>query len=119
MHVDLVTESQHESLVDLLCELHAYYNDGAAIAPMLVHEHLLQNLLGPGSAQRLVVAAPKGGDVSERRTIGQLSVGFVRGARVPRRRTGRHVGCIASVFPVRLDRSTIRRPTLVDEDRSV
>ena len=56
MHVDLVSDSQWDSLVELLCELHAYYNDGAAIAPALVREHLVENLLGPGSAQRLVVA---------------------------------------------------------------
>ena len=64
MRVDLVAQSQHDSLVDLLCELHAYYNDGAAIAPSLVREHLVENLLGPGSPQRLVVASDGEGQVS-------------------------------------------------------
>lgn len=64
MRVDLVAQSQHDSLVDLLCELHAYYNDGAAIAPALVREHLVENLLGPGSPQRLVVASDGEGQVS-------------------------------------------------------
>jgi ribosomal protein S18 acetylase RimI-like enzyme len=63
MPVGLVTPPQHDSLVGLLCELHAYYNDGAAIAPALVREHLLDNLLGPGSPHRLVVAADADGRV--------------------------------------------------------
>ena len=64
MHVDLVSESQHESLIDLLCELHAYYNGGAQAARQLVREHLLQNLLGPASPHRLVVASDEGGRVT-------------------------------------------------------
>lgn len=64
MHVDLVSESQHESLIELLCELHAYYNSGSRTAPALVREHLLQNLLGPGSPHRLVVAADEDGRVA-------------------------------------------------------
>ena len=63
MHVDLVSEAQHDSLVELLCELHAYYNDGAVIAPRLVHEHLVGNLRGPGSTHRLVVASDDAGRV--------------------------------------------------------
>ncbi len=64
MRVDLVAECQQDSLVELLCELHAYYNDGAEIAPALVREHLLQNLLGPGSPHRLVVASDHDGRVT-------------------------------------------------------
>jgi len=63
MHVELVSEAQHESLIDLLCELHAYYNDGAVAPREAVREHLLENLLGPGSPHRLVVAADDGGTV--------------------------------------------------------
>ena len=63
MLVGLVTPPQHDSLVELLCELHAYYNDGAAIAPALVREHLLDNLLGPGSPHQLVVASGDDGRV--------------------------------------------------------
>jgi GNAT superfamily N-acetyltransferase len=64
MHVDLVSESQHESLVELLCELHAYYNGASQVAPQLVREHLLQNLLGPASPHRLVVASDGEGRVT-------------------------------------------------------
>lgn len=63
MRVELVRESQQESLIDLLCELHAFYNDGAAIARELVGEHLLENLLAHGSPHRLVVAASDDGEV--------------------------------------------------------
>lgn len=64
MRVDLVAESQHESLVDLLCELHAYYNAGAVVPRGAVREHLVENLLGPHSAQRLVVASEDDGRVT-------------------------------------------------------
>jgi GNAT superfamily N-acetyltransferase len=57
MHVGLVTPLQHDSLIDLLRELHAYYNDGAEVSRELVREHLLENLLGPQSPHQLVVAA--------------------------------------------------------------
>jgi ribosomal protein S18 acetylase RimI-like enzyme len=63
MQVGLVVEAQHESLIDLLCELHAFYNDGAVVSRTLVREHLLDNLLAAGSSQRLVVAADEGGAV--------------------------------------------------------
>jgi GNAT superfamily N-acetyltransferase len=63
MRVDLVSEAQHESLVDLLCELHAYYNDGAEVTRELVREHLTANLLAPGSFQCLVVAQDESGTV--------------------------------------------------------
>jgi ribosomal protein S18 acetylase RimI-like enzyme len=64
LHVDLVAECHHDSLVVLLCVLHAYYNDGAEIAPALVREHLLQNLLGAGSPHRLLVASDREGRVA-------------------------------------------------------
>lgn len=54
--VDLVSPPQHESLVDLLCELHAYYNEGAAIARDMVRSYLQEDLLAPDSGLRLVVA---------------------------------------------------------------
>jgi GNAT superfamily N-acetyltransferase len=63
MHVDLLTPSQHDSLVDLLCELHAYYNDGAFVAPDMVRSHLIDNLLGQDSPLRLVVAHEGAGQV--------------------------------------------------------
>jgi GNAT superfamily N-acetyltransferase len=60
MRIGLVTRTQHESLIDLLCELHTYYNEGAVASRELVREHLLGNLLGSGSPHRLVVASEDG-----------------------------------------------------------
>lgn len=57
LHVQLVDKAQHESLIDLLCELHAFYNEGAIIPRDAVSEHLRLNLLAPESSQRLVVAS--------------------------------------------------------------
>lgn len=64
MHVDLVSESQHESLIDLLSELHAYYNSGAQVSRELVRYHLVENLLGAASPHRLVVASEDDGSVA-------------------------------------------------------
>src|SRR5687768_8282710 len=63
MRVDLVSRPQHESLVELLCELHAYYNKGSCIPNEMVHSHLVNNLLGPESPLRLVVAYENGDQV--------------------------------------------------------
>jgi ribosomal protein S18 acetylase RimI-like enzyme len=63
LRVELVAEHQHASLADLLCELHAFYNEGAAPPRQVVVEHLRQNLLAPGSAQRLLVASRSDGAV--------------------------------------------------------
>jgi ribosomal protein S18 acetylase RimI-like enzyme len=50
-------------LIDLLCELHAYYNEGAVVARDAVREHLIDNLLGPSSPHRLIVATVDGSRV--------------------------------------------------------
>jgi ribosomal protein S18 acetylase RimI-like enzyme len=63
LRVGFVSAEQHESLIDLLCELHAYYNDGAVASREVVREHLLENLLGAESPHRLVVAATSNGSV--------------------------------------------------------
>ena len=63
MHVELVSETQYESLIDLLCELHAFYNEGAVVPREVVREHLLENLLGAESPHRLVVAPGDDGRV--------------------------------------------------------
>lgn len=55
--VGIVSEAQHESLIDLLRELHAYYHEGSSVSRELVREHLLENLLAPSSPHRLVVAS--------------------------------------------------------------
>ena len=56
VQVDLVTPSQHESLVDLLCELHAYYNEHATVPRDLVRNYLVDTLLGANSPLQLAVA---------------------------------------------------------------
>lgn len=60
MRIELVTATQHQSLIDLLCELHTYYNEGSVASRELVREHLLENLLGAESPHRLVVASADG-----------------------------------------------------------
>jgi GNAT superfamily N-acetyltransferase len=56
MRVNLVSQAQYESLVDLLSELHTYYNEGSYVPRETVRSHLIDNLLGPDSPLRLVVA---------------------------------------------------------------
>lgn len=63
MQVDLVSPPQHESLVELLRELHTYYNEGSSVSPDTVRSHLISNLLGPDSPLRLVVAYEDAGRV--------------------------------------------------------
>jgi GNAT superfamily N-acetyltransferase len=56
MQIDLVSQSQHESLVDLMCELNHYYNSDSSLAREIVKSHLINNLLGADSPLRIVVA---------------------------------------------------------------
>lgn len=56
MHIEPVSPRHHESLIDLLCELHGYYNDGASIARESVRSHLFDNLLAAASPLQLVAA---------------------------------------------------------------
>jgi ribosomal protein S18 acetylase RimI-like enzyme len=56
MLIALLAPEQYESTVDLLCELHAYYNEPAVISREVVRDHLLGNLLAVDSPFRLVVA---------------------------------------------------------------
>jgi GNAT superfamily N-acetyltransferase len=56
MHVDLVAPPQHESFIALLGELHTYYNPGSTAPRELLRSHLVDNLLGPDSPLKLVVA---------------------------------------------------------------
>jgi GNAT superfamily N-acetyltransferase len=60
MRIALLAPQQHESLVDLLCDLHAYYNEAPAVSRELVRDHLVDNLLAVDSPLRLVVATPDG-----------------------------------------------------------
>lgn len=63
MWVGLVSEKQHESLVELLCEVHAYYNNGSVISQDMVREHLFENLLSEKSPHHLIVATNDDGKV--------------------------------------------------------
>jgi GNAT superfamily N-acetyltransferase len=63
MRVNFVSQPQYESLVELLCELHTYYNEGSSVPNEMVRSHLVDNLLGPDSPLRLVVAYEEFGQV--------------------------------------------------------
>lgn len=63
MRVALISPPQHESFTDLLCELHAYYNEGSSVPREMARAHLLDNLLGAESPLRLVVAHDDDGHV--------------------------------------------------------
>lgn len=67
MHIALAAPSLHEPLVDLLCELNAYYHVAGGQAPPasrdLVRAHLQEHLLAPGSPLHLVVAVHTDGSV--------------------------------------------------------
>lgn len=56
MRVEPVSPPQHESLVDLLCELHTYYNEASFVPREMVRSYLVDTLLAPGSPLHLVVA---------------------------------------------------------------
>lgn len=63
MRIALVSDEQHQSLVDLLCELYAYYNDTSAVTREDVRCHLQQNLLAADSPLRFVVAEDNDGGI--------------------------------------------------------
>ena len=64
MRVELASPPQYESLVDLLCELHTYYNEGSSAPREMVRSYLVEDLLGPDSPLRLVVACGEDGLVT-------------------------------------------------------
>ena len=63
MRVDLVSAAPQESLVDLLCELHTYYNEDSTVPRDLVRSYLAEHLLAPDSPLRLAVATRNDGEV--------------------------------------------------------
>lgn len=63
MRVELVSAAQHESLVDLLCELHAYYNEGSPAPREAVRTYLTEHLLAADSPLRMAVAVDDEGKV--------------------------------------------------------
>jgi len=72
MQVGVLAAEQHESLVDLLCELHTHHNDGARVSRELVRDHLLGNLLDAESMLRLFTAT-----VERERVVGFAAVYLV------------------------------------------
>jgi len=63
LRVALAMPAEQESLIDLLCEIHRYYNDGRTPSREAVRTHLLENLLSRASPHRLVVATLHDGTV--------------------------------------------------------
>jgi GNAT superfamily N-acetyltransferase len=63
MPVHLLREDQHESMIDLLAEIHAYYTEGEVVSREVIREHLLGNLLAPNSPHRLAVSSRDDGFV--------------------------------------------------------
>ena len=61
MQIAFVDESQHETLIDLMHEMCVFYSDEAPVSRDDVRSNLLDNLLGPHSALRLVVATDADG----------------------------------------------------------
>ena len=71
MQVAFVCAEQHESLVDLMCELFAHYNHESTVSRDVVRVHLLENLLAVNSPLRLVVASRTSRDV-----VGLAAIAF-------------------------------------------
>lgn len=63
MNIALVSSEQAEPLVDLLCEVNAYYNPGSPASCAEMREHVHSNLLSSRSPHRLVVATLPDGKV--------------------------------------------------------
>jgi len=64
MQVAFVEAAQHESLVDLMHEMSVFYSQEAPVSRDDVRANLLDNLLGPASPVRLVVATDADGTVA-------------------------------------------------------
>jgi len=56
VQISLLEAAHYESLVDLLREVHGYYNPGSSVSRELVRSHLVDRLLSDGSPLHLVVA---------------------------------------------------------------
>lgn len=63
MHISFVRPDQHESLVELLCELFEFYNAPATADPVAVRAHLETNLVAGTAPIGLVVAVTDDGTV--------------------------------------------------------
>lgn len=89
MHVEAATAASPqallESLIDLLQELHAYYNDGRIAPRDCVSEHLFDNLLAPHSPHQLIVA-----HAGDHRVVGLAAISMVYSLVDPAIETRRH-----------------------------
>ena len=56
VRIALAAQPHYESLVELLRELHTYYNEASSVPHELVRSYLLECLLAPSSPLQLVVA---------------------------------------------------------------
>lgn len=63
MHIDWLVEHQHDALVDLMHEMCVFYSEETPVSRADVRSNLLDNLLAPDSAVRLVVAADDHGEL--------------------------------------------------------
>jgi ribosomal protein S18 acetylase RimI-like enzyme len=72
MRVSLISDEQQESMVDLLCELHRFYNAESTVPREVVRAHLIENLLAAESPLRLVVASHDG-----RKVIGFAAIALL------------------------------------------
>ena len=72
MHIDLVDASQHETLVDLMHEMCVFYSEEDPVSRDDVRSNLIDNLLAPGSALRLVAAID-----DEHRAIGFAAIALL------------------------------------------
>jgi GNAT superfamily N-acetyltransferase len=63
MRIAFVVPDQHEALVDLMHEMCVSYSEEAPVSRDDVRSNLMDNLLAPDSAVRLVVAADERGEV--------------------------------------------------------
>ncbi|HSC81413.1 MAG TPA: GNAT family N-acetyltransferase [Chitinolyticbacter sp.] len=63
MQVQLASDIHHQSLVELLLELHGYYNEKSSVSEDLARAYLVDTLLAPDSPLQLVVASRGGGIV--------------------------------------------------------
>jgi GNAT superfamily N-acetyltransferase len=75
MQIAPVSEPQHESLTDLLCELHAHYHPAAGVSRDVVRSHLRDHLLAAGSPLRLVVASR--GDGGDGAVVGFVAIALL------------------------------------------
>lgn len=62
MKIAFLSQDQHGSMIDLLCELHTYYNDTDADRD-LVATHFQKNLLADNAGMRLVTTSDMQGNV--------------------------------------------------------